>query len=85
LALNGEATNDVDLILWNPEKKEKKRVLISGRPLVERQCGCGSNNHQRHQSLQKLEEELKETESKYRQLIGFKVKMKNKRSSYKYG
>jgi hypothetical protein len=26
LALNGEATNDVDLILWNPEKKEKKNV-----------------------------------------------------------
>jgi hypothetical protein len=25
LALNGEATNDVDLILWNPEKKKKKR------------------------------------------------------------
>jgi hypothetical protein len=60
LALNGEATNDVDLILWNPEKKEKN-VLISGRPLVDRQqCGCGSNNHQRHQSLQKLEEELRD-------------------------
>jgi hypothetical protein len=49
--------------------------------LTEQQCGCGSNNHQRHQSLQKLEEELKETESKYRQLIGFKVKMKNKEAA----
>jgi hypothetical protein len=48
----------------NPEK-EKKRVLISGRPLVDpdNNVVCGSNNHQRHQSLQKLEEELKETES----------------------
>jgi two-component system, sporulation sensor kinase E len=75
LALNGEATNDVDVILWNPEKKEKKRVLISGRPLF------GPDNNLvaavitiKDISLyKKLEEELKETESKYRQLIGFKV------------
>jgi hypothetical protein len=35
IGIKWEATNDVDLILWNPEKKEKKRVLISGRPLVD--------------------------------------------------
>jgi two-component system, sporulation sensor kinase E len=75
LALNGEATNDVDLILWNPEKKEKKRVLISGRPLVDPDDNVVAAviTIKDISLYKKLEEELKETESKYRQLIGFKV------------
>jgi len=83
-ALNGEVTNDIDLILWDPEKREKKRVLISGRPLVDQ------DNHVvaavvtiKDISLyKKLEEELKETESKYRQLIGFKVEDEKKQEDH---
>jgi hypothetical protein len=33
LALNGEATNDVDLILLNPEKKKKTCTSSGRRPL----------------------------------------------------
>jgi PAS domain S-box-containing protein len=73
-ALLGEETNDIDLILWNPNTQEKRRVLISGKPLLDQ------NNHvvagiitiKDISQYKKLEDELKETELKYRQLIGFK-------------
>jgi PAS domain S-box-containing protein len=73
-ALNGEETNDIDVVLLNPVTQEKKRVLISGRSLVD------LNNNvvaavvtiKDITQYKKLEKELKETESKYRQLIGFK-------------
>ncbi|RKS95645.1 PAS domain S-box-containing protein [Flavobacterium limicola] len=73
-ALSGEVTNDVEIILWNPVAQEKKRVLISGRPLVDQ------NNNvvaavvtiKDISKYKQMEEELKETESKYRQLIGFR-------------
>lgn len=73
-ALSGEATTDIEIILWNPVAKEKKRVLISGRPLVDQ------NNNvvaavvtiKDISKYKQLEEDLKESESKYRQLIGFR-------------
>jgi PAS domain S-box-containing protein len=73
-ALNGESTNDIDLILLNPTSKERRRVLISGRPLVDQ------NNNvvaavvtiKDISKYKQLEEELQVTELKYRQLIGFK-------------
>ncbi|WP_396186841.1 PAS domain S-box protein [Flavobacterium sp.] len=74
-AFNGEATDDIDVMLWDPNKQEKKRVLISGRPLVDQ------NNNvvaavvtiKDISKYKQLEEELKETELKYRQLIGYKT------------
>ncbi|MGO4906475.1 PAS domain-containing protein [Flavobacterium sp. W20_MBD1_R3] len=73
-ALSGEVTTDIEIILWNPVAQEKKRVLISGRPLVDQ------NNNvvaavvtiKDISKYKQMEEELKETESKYRQLIGYR-------------
>jgi len=73
-ALNGEETSDIDVVLLNPVTQEKKRVLISGRPLVDQNdivvAAVVTIKDITH--YKKLEKELKETESKYRQLIGFK-------------
>jgi PAS domain S-box-containing protein len=73
-AFNGESTDDIDVVLWNPEKKEKKRVLISGRPLVDQNDNVVAAvvTIKDISKYKQLEEELKETELKYRQLIGFK-------------
>ena len=73
-ALNGEATDDVDLVLWNPHTHEKRRVLISGRPLVDQDNNVVAAviTIKDISKYKQLEEELKESESKYRQLIGFK-------------
>ncbi|TDD73775.1 PAS domain-containing protein [Flavobacterium caseinilyticum] len=73
-ALNGQVSTDVEIILWNPVAQEKKRVLISGRPLVDQ------NNNvvaavvtiKDISKYKQMEEDLKETQSKYRQLIGFR-------------
>jgi PAS domain S-box-containing protein len=78
-ALNGESTDDIDLVLWNPEAQEKRRVLISGRPLVD------TENHvvaavltiKDISKYKQMEQELKETELKYRRLIGFKKDEEN--------
>ena len=73
-ALNGESTDDLEVVLYNPSSEEKKRVLISGRPLID------PENHVVATVLtikdisryKQLEQELIEAESKYRRLIGFK-------------
>ena len=73
-AFNGEATDDIDVVLWSPEKQEKKRVLISGRPLIDQndKVVAAVVTIKDISKYKQLEEELKETELKYRQLIGFK-------------
>jgi PAS domain S-box-containing protein len=73
-ALDGEETNDVDVVLWNPIANEKRRVLISGRPLIDQnnKVVAAVITIKDISRYKKLEEELKETESKYRKLIGFK-------------
>ncbi|WGK93635.1 MULTISPECIES: PAS domain S-box protein [Flavobacterium] len=73
-ALLGEETNDIDLILWNPNTQEKRRVLISGKPLIDHnnRVVAGIITIKDISQYKKLEDELKETELKYRQLIGFK-------------
>lgn len=73
-ALNGEVTDDIDVILWDPNTKEKRRVLISGRPLIDQDNNVVAAvvTIKDISKYKQLEEELKETESKYRQLIGFK-------------
>lgn len=74
-AFNGEATDDIDVVLWDPEKQEKKRVLISGRPLVDQndKVVAAVVTIKDISKYKQLEEELKETEIKYRKLIGFKT------------
>jgi len=73
-AFKGEVTNDIDVVLWNPEKQEKKRVLLSGRPLIDQndKVVAAVVTIKDISKYKQLEEELKETESKYRLLIGFK-------------
>lgn len=73
-ALNGEITDDVEVILWNPVAQEKKRVLISGRPLVDQnnKVVAAVVTIKDISKYKQLEQELKETELKYRQLIGFR-------------
>jgi PAS domain S-box-containing protein len=73
-ALNGEITDDVEIILWNPVAQEKKRVLISGRPLVDQnnKVVAAVVTIKDISKYKQLEQELKETELKYRQLIGFR-------------
>jgi PAS domain S-box-containing protein len=73
-ALNGEITDDVEVVLWNPVAQEKKRVLISGRPLVDQnnKVVAAVVTIKDISKYKQLEQELKETELKYRQLIGFR-------------
>jgi PAS domain S-box-containing protein len=83
-ALSGEVTDDVDVVLWDSVKREKKRVLISGRPLIDQ------DNHvvaavvtiRDISKYKQLEDELKKTETKYRKLIGFR-KTENKEEEIK--
>lgn len=76
-ALAGEETNDLDLILRN--SNQKKRILISGRPLVDHdnKIVAGVVTIKDISKYKQLEKELKETETKYRQLIGYKAGEKN--------
>ena len=80
-ALNGEETNNIDVVLWDPVKQNKKRVLISGRPLVDQnnEVVAAVVTIKDISRYKQLEEELKETESKYRQLIGFRKSDTNDR------
>lgn len=73
-ALLGEETNDIDLVLWNPNTQEKRRLLISGKPLIDQdnKVIAAIITLKDISQYKQLEAELKETESKYRQLIGFK-------------
>jgi PAS domain S-box-containing protein len=71
-ALAGQETNDLDLIIRN--SYQKKRVLISGRPLVdnEKNIVAAVITIKDISNYKQLEEELKE----YRQLIGYKASEK---------
>ncbi len=73
-AFNGEVTDDIDLVLYNPMSREKRRVLISGRPLVDQdnKIVAAVITIKDISQYKKMEEELEETENKYRKLIGFK-------------
>ena len=74
-AFNGEVTDDIDVVLWDPNKQEKKRVLMSGRPLMDQndKVIAAVVTIKDISKYKQLEEELKETELKYRRLIGFKT------------
>lgn len=71
-ALAGENTTDVDLFLLSAD--QKKRVLISARPLMDQdhKVVAAVVTIKDISKYKQLEEELNKTEKKYRQLIGFK-------------
>ena len=80
-AFNGEITDDVDLVLWDPASREKRRVLMSGRPLVDQDNNIVAAviTIKDISKYKKMEEELEETENKYRKLIGFKNQEKEEK------
>jgi PAS domain S-box-containing protein len=73
-ALVGEVTDDIDILLKDLETNESRRVLLSGRPILD------SKNHvvaavvtiKDISRYKKLEEELKKRDLKNRTMIGFK-------------
>lgn len=80
-ALVGEVTDDIDILLKDLETNESRRVLLSGRPILD------SKNHvvaavvtiKDISRYKKLEEELKKRDLKNRTMIGFKkTKQKEK-------
>jgi len=80
-ALIGESTDDIDVLLLNPATKEKKRVLLSGRPILntENEVIAGVVTIKDISKFKTIEKELKKTELKYRRLIGFKKDPKEKK------
>ena len=72
-AMKGEISNDLEVVLVGLENNIKRRVLISGKPRVDQ------NNNvvaavitiKDISKYKQMEEDLKESELKYRQLIGF--------------
>ena len=72
-ALKGEVSEDVEIILLNPEQNLKRRVLISGKPLIDQNDNVVAAvvTIKDISKYKQMEEDLKETELKYRQLIGY--------------
>jgi PAS domain S-box-containing protein len=84
-AMAGESTDDVDVVLYNPKLQQKKRVLLSGRPILDKQnqviaAVITIKDITRYRNL---EQELKKTELKYRRLIGFRKDEEKKESDEK--
>ncbi|MDT8418620.1 MAG: PAS domain S-box protein, partial [Lutibacter sp.] len=86
-ALVGEATDDVDVVLWDPKSEKKKRVLLSGRPIIdqEKEVVAAVITIKDITRYKKLQEELKKTEQKYRSLIGFRKNDNKKDNNNKEG
>ena len=83
-ALAGEITDDIDVVLSNPDSKKKNRVLLSGRPIHDSKNNviAAVITIKDISKYKMMEDELKKTELKYRNLIGFK-KDKNKKEQGK--
>lgn len=73
-ALKGESTDDVEIIIADSETKTKKRVIISGRPIIDENnyVIAAVANIKDITYYKELEVALEESEQKYRKLIGFK-------------
>jgi PAS domain S-box-containing protein len=84
-ALAGETTDDVDVVILNPKLQQRKRVLLSGRPILDKQNQVIAVviTIKDITKYRNLEEELKKTELKYRSLIGFRKDDEMKESAEK--
>ncbi len=73
-ALKGESTDDVEIIIEDQETKAQKRVVISGRPIIDENnyIIAAVANIKDITYYKELEVALEESEQKYRKLIGFK-------------
>jgi PAS domain-containing protein len=72
-AMKGEVSDDLEVVLVGSENNLKRRVLISGKPLVDQNENVVAAviTIKDISKYKQMEEDLKETELKYRQLIGF--------------
>jgi PAS domain S-box-containing protein len=72
-ALKGESTDDVEIIIEDPEAKTKKRVIMNGRPIKDDNNNiiAAVSTIKDITRYKKLESALEESEQKYRKLIGF--------------
>jgi PAS domain S-box-containing protein len=72
-ALKGEVSDDLEVVLVGHENNLKRRVLISGKPLVDQNENVVAAviTIKDISKYKQMEEDLKESELKYRQLIGF--------------
>lgn len=73
-ALKGESTDDVEIIIEDQETKAQKRVIISGRPIIDENnyIIAAVANIKDITYYKELEVALEESEQKFRKLIGFK-------------
>ncbi|RLJ96887.1 PAS domain-containing protein [Tenacibaculum discolor] len=74
LALEGKITNDIDVLLMNKETNEIRRVLLSGRPIIDNENYIAAvvvtiKDISRYK---RLEAELKRKDQESRRRIGFK-------------
>ncbi|MDE1207933.1 PAS domain-containing protein [Tenacibaculum larymnensis] len=74
LALEGKITNDIDVLLMNKETNEVRRVLLSGRPIIDNENYIAAvvvtiKDISRYK---RLEAELKRKDQESRRKIGFK-------------
>ena len=72
-AMKGEVSDDLEVVLVGLENNINRRVLISGKPLVDQNDNVVAAviTIKDISKYKQLEEDLKESELKYRQLIGF--------------
>jgi hypothetical protein len=73
-ALAGNPTDDIDVVLYHPGLQEKRRVLLSGRPIIdhENKVVAGVVTIKDIAEYKKLEDKLKRSEKKLRSAIGYK-------------
>ena len=73
-ALKGESTDDVEIVIEDSETRDKKRVVISGRPIIDdnNYVIAAVANIKDITSYKNMEVALEESEQKIRKLIGFK-------------
>lgn len=74
-ALQDQPVDDMELVLFDPETKTRKRVLVTGRPIKneKNQIIAAVATIKDITKYKELERALRESQTKYRQLIGFKT------------
>lgn len=85
IALNGQISDDLYLVLWDPIEKIKKRVLVSGKPIFNdnKQIVAAVITIKDITKYVQLEDELRDSLSNYRKLIGFKKEEADKSEALK--
>jgi PAS domain S-box-containing protein len=73
-ALRGEAVSELELVFEDPASRRKKRIVVSGHPIRNQnnKIIAAVTTLRDITRLKEMERALKETELKYRNLIGFK-------------